>query len=488
MTDDWQLIERYRATGDNHAFEELTARYLNLVWSAAFRITRDAEQARDIAQTVFADFSRKAKSIPRQTILPAWFHKAACFAACHAVRSNSRRAAREREATRMQEIESRQTQEEQLAALFPMLDQGISQLREADREAILLRFFRQQPIRGVGQALGISEAAAEKRIGRAVQKLRLFFRRRGVETSAVVLASALGAAGTQAAPAGIAAAILASSAAAGTASAAAASSSGILQLLHQLPASFATMKTQLVITSVIMAGFTGTYVAQQNNLSALRRQNSAMAEKLAQLPPTSEVRSQLQEQQNLAAELEQLRKDHAEFLRLRDETAQLKASQSGAMAQWQKKLEDAQSLLSAAQTRASVVQAERDAKIQAVKSVDDLKHLGLAARIFATDHQDVLPTDFSQILNIVPALDLSAYEFIPHSRAIAETEPEVILFREKQPRRQPDGTWSRAYTLVDGSVQQVSSPDGDFHEWESKHQPASTPPAGAVANASAKQP
>ena len=86
--------------------------------------------------------------------------------------------------------------------LAPMLDQGLSRLGEADRNALLLRFFEKKSLRQVGEALGISEEAAQKRVTRAVEKLRAFFRRCGATVGAGALAALLTSESIQAAPAG----------------------------------------------------------------------------------------------------------------------------------------------------------------------------------------------------------------------------------------------------------------------------------------------
>ena len=49
-------------------------------------------------------------------------------------------------------------------------------LREKDRRAIVLRFYEGRNLREVGLALGASEDAAKKRVNRALEKLRNFFR------------------------------------------------------------------------------------------------------------------------------------------------------------------------------------------------------------------------------------------------------------------------------------------------------------------------
>ena len=48
----------------------------------------------------------------------------------------------------------------------------MSRLNERDRDALLLRFFKNQDFRAVGSALGVSNDAAQKRVARALEKLR----------------------------------------------------------------------------------------------------------------------------------------------------------------------------------------------------------------------------------------------------------------------------------------------------------------------------
>ena len=56
----------------------------------------------------------------------------------------------------------------------------MGRLGETDRNAMVLRFFENKTAREVGAALKLSEAAAHKRVNRALEKLRKFFTKRGV--------------------------------------------------------------------------------------------------------------------------------------------------------------------------------------------------------------------------------------------------------------------------------------------------------------------
>lgn len=85
--------------------------------------------------------------------------------------------------------------------LAPLLDEGLSRLAEKDRDAVVLRFFKGRSVREVATTLQVNEAAAQRRILRAVEKLRAFFAKRGVVTSTAVLMALISANSVHAAPA-----------------------------------------------------------------------------------------------------------------------------------------------------------------------------------------------------------------------------------------------------------------------------------------------
>jgi DNA-directed RNA polymerase specialized sigma24 family protein len=76
MTDDTELLLRYASGRSEDAFAELVRRHVDLVYSSALRQTRgDPHRAREVTQMVFIDLARKANSLVRHPILPAWLHR-----------------------------------------------------------------------------------------------------------------------------------------------------------------------------------------------------------------------------------------------------------------------------------------------------------------------------------------------------------------------------------------------------------------------------
>jgi len=85
--------------------------------------------------------------------------------------------------------------------IAPLLDAAMAGLSEADHDAVALRFFDGKTMKEIGAALGASEDATKMRVNRAVEKLRIFFTRRGIVCSAAALTAAISANSVQAAPA-----------------------------------------------------------------------------------------------------------------------------------------------------------------------------------------------------------------------------------------------------------------------------------------------
>jgi len=202
MTSDSDLLRRYADQGDEAAFAEVVQRQADLVYSVALRVTANAALAEEVTQTVFTLLARRAKALSQYDTLVGWLHTTARNTAINAVRGEARRRAREQEAVIMQETPT--MPEANWAEIGPLLDEAVGTLAEPDRKAVLLRFFKNQSHQEVGQALGLSEDTARKRVERALEKLREHFVKRGVKATATLLAAAITANSVQAAPVGLA--------------------------------------------------------------------------------------------------------------------------------------------------------------------------------------------------------------------------------------------------------------------------------------------
>jgi serpin B len=209
MTPDPELLARYANYRDEAAFAELVHRHVDLVYATAFRLAQgNATLAEDASQAVFTDLARKAGTLLHHPTFTGWLHTSARYATLTALRKEQCRQEHEQEASAMNNS-THSSAESTWTQLRPLLDEALGHLRERDRDAVLLRFFQDKSYREVGDVLGVSENAAQMRVERALDKLRVQFSRRGVATTAALFSSALGVKGAMTpAPAGLSASII----------------------------------------------------------------------------------------------------------------------------------------------------------------------------------------------------------------------------------------------------------------------------------------
>jgi RNA polymerase sigma factor (sigma-70 family) len=183
---DSELLAEYSRTRSDAAFAVIVERYIRLVHSACWRQMGDAQLAEDATQMVFVLLSKKAAK-PRHAELAGWLLTTARYTCANLKRSETRRLGRE-QVVAMNRAESFLSPDRELLG---MLDEGLLQMGEEDRAALVARFLRGEPLRQVGEALGVSEDAARKRVERGLAKLRRFFQDRGVTTDSAALAAVM---------------------------------------------------------------------------------------------------------------------------------------------------------------------------------------------------------------------------------------------------------------------------------------------------------
>ncbi len=230
---------------------QLIARHLDWVYSLCRRSVRDAELAEDVTQDVFLILIKKAARLPHGANMSGWIFNTVRYCCNNALRNQHTR--------RRHELAAAHIRSEPAATevplgdedLLPLLDEQLVRLSQADRTALLLRYYERRSLREVGDVLGISEEAAKKRVQRAVEKLRIRMTRKqmplGVDTLAAVMAETL----VQPAPAKLTAAILAHAAHGTTATAMTASQPKILA--HMSLKGLTSGKTALAATGAVLA-------------------------------------------------------------------------------------------------------------------------------------------------------------------------------------------------------------------------------------------
>jgi RNA polymerase sigma factor (sigma-70 family) len=310
---DHELLAEFVKNGSESAFSALVARYVNLVYSTALRHTSNPHHAEEVTQAVFIILARKAGSISSNVVLTGWLYQAARLTAANYRRDNQRRQQREQQA--IMESALNDPADEPWKLIAPILDEAMDALGVTDRDAVLLRYFENKPLAEVGAALGVSEAAAEKRVSRALERLHAILTRQGVALRATAIAGAITANAVQAAPAALAATI--------TAAALTATS------LTSATVAMTTLQ-KIAVTAVLAATISGgIYAAKQasdarKEVQELQAQQAPIVEQIRQLQTSlTDATNRLTD---LTAENSELKsgKDKTEVLKLRGEVAAMR--------------------------------------------------------------------------------------------------------------------------------------------------------------------
>jgi len=194
---DPSLLQAY-LNGSEPAFGSLVERYLPLVHAAALRQVNDPDASEDITQAVFILLAQKAHSLRTRPVLSGWLLQTASFCAADFRKRAQRRTFHERKVAKMKP--ELITHEATVAELAPRLDAALAMLSPTDRDAVVLHFLENRTLQEVGQMLGLSKDAANKRVARALEKLRTRLIRQGLMLSVATLGTLLGAEVLSAAP------------------------------------------------------------------------------------------------------------------------------------------------------------------------------------------------------------------------------------------------------------------------------------------------
>jgi len=424
---DIQLLREYAEDGREAAFRELVARHTDFVYSSALRQVNSPDLAGDVAQGVFTDLARKARSVaekaPAGNSLTGWLHRSTRYAALNHLRDTRRRLANERQAMEQLIIDSESAPDWE--RIRPVLDEALDSLGDEDRTALLLRYFENKSLREVGEALGTSDDTAQKRVSRATERLREFFSKRNVTIGASGLAVLLSANSVQAAPAGLAAAI-STAALAGTA---------VTTLTAVTAAKTITMTLlQKTAVTAALALVAGVAIYQARQASQLREQNQALQQQLA--PLTAQIQ-QLQAERDratnqlagLSDELARAKKNPSEVLKLRGEVTTLRKEKSE----------------SDSQSAVSKLTADPESR----KSLRDAQKLGMTA----------IYSDLAKRLNLTPDQTGQLNDLLA-DHVMNSIDLITQALHDHKSRAEMDQMFAAENSAVEAKVQALAGPDG----------------------------
>jgi RNA polymerase sigma-70 factor, ECF subfamily len=179
---DSDLVDRAKA-GDLDAFESLTARYEQRVYSLAMRILRHKQDAEDVTQQTFLSALENLDGFRGEARFSTWLLRIASHAALKIIRKRQGlRTVSLEEATEPNEADKiphpeyiadwKQTELVERREIQGLLDEALARLDEKHRMVFLLRDVEGLSVRETAEALELSEANIKVRLLRARLQLR----------------------------------------------------------------------------------------------------------------------------------------------------------------------------------------------------------------------------------------------------------------------------------------------------------------------------
>ncbi|MCW1887295.1 sigma-70 family RNA polymerase sigma factor [Luteolibacter flavescens] len=180
---DTHLLASWLETDSEAGFRMIVERYAGLVYMTAKRTGADDAMAKEASQLTFITLARKASSLSRRDSLGGWLHVTSRMQVKNLLQLRKREANKLRNLGVYLNAGASPAPASTWRQIQPVLDQALGALSTRDRETILLRYYRSLSVREVAEVMAISVDAAQKRIDRAMERLRHQLSRHGVATS-----------------------------------------------------------------------------------------------------------------------------------------------------------------------------------------------------------------------------------------------------------------------------------------------------------------
>jgi RNA polymerase sigma-70 factor (ECF subfamily) len=164
-SDDAWCVSRCLA-GDASAFERLVERYQRVLYSVAFRLTGDVEDARDIVQNAWLRAFERLETYDPGRPFFSWIYRIGVNESL-----NFRRLRRTHEP--MTQAASAAVGEDPVARLDASLriQRALMALEREHREVIVLKYFAELSYVEIGEAIGLPEKTVKSRLFEARQRL-----------------------------------------------------------------------------------------------------------------------------------------------------------------------------------------------------------------------------------------------------------------------------------------------------------------------------
>jgi RNA polymerase sigma-70 factor (ECF subfamily) len=186
-----EMLVSYARSGDATAFVELTKRHANKVFQAAYRITRNRQDAEDALQDSFLRAFVHVKDFQEKSSFATWLTRIAINSALMILRKKRGGSEIPLDGSDGQNgnfdaWEPRSYLDDPESSYFRrekrrLLRRAIDQLPPVSRDVVQLRQTRDCSVKEIAQSLGITVSAVKSRLSRANSALRASLLQTGSE-------------------------------------------------------------------------------------------------------------------------------------------------------------------------------------------------------------------------------------------------------------------------------------------------------------------
>ncbi len=195
---DEQLLRAFTDDHDETAFAALVRRHGTMVAGVCRRVLRHTQDAEDAFQATFLVLARRAAFLRHKAALPSFLHRTAFYLASRANRDAARRHKHEGRAPARPSLDP--TGELLWREVQAILDEEIERLPERYRSVFVLCCLESLCRSEVARRLNLKEGTVSSRLTAARAQLQRRLKRRGIELTALLAASALTAESASALP------------------------------------------------------------------------------------------------------------------------------------------------------------------------------------------------------------------------------------------------------------------------------------------------
>ena len=167
---DQALVERFR-NGDHEAFTALMVRYQRPIYNAAFWIVKSADDARDIAQSVFLKVAEHLDEFDSQHRFFSWIYRIAVNESLNLLRRNGHEEPLDDEVDLPGIGDDPETQVRD-AERSRYVQRALSTMSTMDRTVIVLRHFSDCSYQEIARILDVDEKTVKSRLFEARHRLR----------------------------------------------------------------------------------------------------------------------------------------------------------------------------------------------------------------------------------------------------------------------------------------------------------------------------